>query len=35
MFQLYGQSSNKISALKVHNDARKEVCTTLVWSENL
>ena len=33
---LYGQSSNKISALKVHNDARKEVgVQPLVWSENL
>ena len=33
---LYGQNSNKISALKVHNDARKEVgVKPLVWSENL
>lgn len=33
---LYGQSSNKISALKVHNDAREEVgVKPLVWSENL
>ena len=33
---LYGQNSNKISALKVHNDAREEVgVKPLVWSENL
>lgn len=33
---VYGQSSNKISALKVHNDGRKEVgVQPLVWSENL
>ena len=33
---LYGQNSNKISALKVHNDARKEVgVQPLVWAENL
>ena len=33
---LYGQSSNQISALKVHNDARKEVgVQPLVWAENL
>ena len=33
---LYGQSSNQISALKVHNDARKEVgVQPLVWTENL
>ena len=32
----YGQSTNKIIALKVHNDARKEVgVKPLVWSNNL
>ena len=32
----YGQSTNKITALKVHNDARKEVgVKPLVWSNNL
>ena len=32
----YGQSTTKITALKVHNDARKEVgVKPLVWSNNL
>ena len=31
-----GQSAHKITALKVHNDARKEVgVKPIIWSDNL